>query len=70
MIVIEHGRTYDMITCVHCKAVLGYTLKDIKKDYKAEEYAGDLHTHETEYITCPECNRKTYLKYLIDGKET
>ena len=30
MIVIEHGRTYDMITCVHCKAVLGYTLKDIK----------------------------------------
>ena len=29
MIVIEHGRTYDMITCVHCKAVLGYTLKDI-----------------------------------------
>lgn len=70
MIVIEHGRTYDMITCVHCKAVLGYTLKDIKKDYRTEEYAGDFHTIEKTYITCPECNKQIYLKYLIDGKET
>ena len=69
MIVIEHGKTYNEITC-QCKAVLGYTKKDIKKDFWTETYAGDFHTVENIYITCPECNKQICLKYLIDGKET
>ena len=69
MIVIKHGKTYSEITC-QCKAVLGYTEKDIKKEFRTEEYAGDFHTIEKTYITCPECNKQICLKYLIDGKET
>lgn len=69
MIVIKHGKTYKKITC-QCQAVLGYTDKDIKKDFKTHEYGGKYHTIEKTYITCPECKKQICLQYLVDGKET
>jgi DNA-directed RNA polymerase subunit RPC12/RpoP len=70
MIVIKHGKSYNEIKCKHCKAVLGYTEKDMKKDFKTGEYLGEFYTIETTYITCPECNKIIHLKKLIDGKES
>ena len=67
MIVIKHGQTYKEITC-QCKAVLGYTKKDIKKEFLTQEYIGEYHTVEGTYLTCPECNKKICLEYLVDGK--
>lgn len=67
MIIIKHGETYIERGCDHCKAILGYTKTDVKKESRVDEVFGDLHVVEKEYIICPECKKKNYLVHLVDG---
>lgn len=66
MIILEHGNTYNIAVCKRCNAKFGYVKTDIHKeefrDYLKEE------AHSSEWVTCPECRTKFYLKYKIDGK--
>jgi|GEM_PF-2766761 len=70
MIVIRHGETYVERGCDRCRAILGYTKADIKKESRLDDVFGELHSVEMEYITCPECRKKNYLVYLVDGENT
>ncbi len=70
MIVIQHGKAYMERGCDECRAILGYTKADIKKESRVDDVFGELHVVEKEYIICPECHKKNYLVYLVDGVST
>ena len=59
MIVLCHGNTYKEITCDNCKAILGYTKKDIDTRVSKATIGNTVvrKTYES-YIACPECKCK------------
>ena len=59
MIVLYHGNTYKEITCDNCKAILGYTEKDIDTRVSKATIGNTVvsKTYES-YVVCPECKRK------------
>lgn len=67
MIILEHGDTYNIATCKKCNAKFGYVKTDIHGESRMDDYFGEIHTHSSEWVTCPECRTKFYLKYEIDA---
>lgn len=63
MKVLKHGKTYAVVACEHCEAVLELNHKDIVEDFEYDEFS-DLCAF-FKYFTCPECGKKTYLELKV-----
>ena len=68
MIVLYHGNTYKEITCDNCKAILGYTKKDIDTRVSKAMVGNTVVSKTyTSYVACPECKCKITVNIIQEG---
>ena len=63
MKVLKKGKDRNIgreLTCSNCAALLLVLPKDVKS-YTSTDYGGETDT--TYYVTCPDCQKKTYVSY-------
>lgn len=67
MKILKHGDTYKETTCDMCKAVIGYSYRDIEHKVMHDAYNGDVKETVSEFFYCPECGCRIVLSLVIDG---
>ena len=67
MEIIKHGKTYQEIECNSCKAVIGFSYRDIEHKVMRDAYNDQVHETVSEFIYCPECGCRLVLSLKIDG---
>lgn len=68
MVILKNGKTYQEMTCDKCNCEFGFIKRDIVDESRCEEYFGIWHSTIKEYVKCPQCNYKIYIKFEIDGE--
>ena len=69
MKVLKHGDTYKETTCDMCKAVIGYSYRDIEHKIMHDAYNHTVKETISEFFYCPECGCRIVLSLKIDGVE-
>lgn len=69
MIVLEHGSEYKVLICRGCGAKLGIWAEDIIKEHNSFTSMKGIHEEKLEYIQCPECKTKHYIRAYVDGDD-
>lgn len=69
MKILKHGDTYKETTCDMCKAVIGYSYRDIEHKVMHDAYNNTVKETISEFFYCPECGCRIVLSLKIDGVE-
>ena len=67
MEIIKHGETYKELTCGNCKALLGYSYRDVEHSVEKDTFNNQVHETISEFFYCPECGCRIVLSLKIDG---
>lgn len=65
--IIKHGNKYQYAECSGCGTIFGFLEKEIVKKSGGDDYFGEAHFYNETYVVCPECDKRLYIKKILDG---